>query len=184
MEKPNEAKVVPAKADDGEDETNWPAPVVLHRIVSEREQEREQERRNVAVSALIRLVATPLLCLSMLAAMFRNLFRGLHRDLLVYPWEFMSEGNLTALGLQLAFQVWVGACFAILYGSALTVAAPIMCLIGIPWEKILGILAKHRMERPLAARLIARLPVWGSENTKLSTWPSHVPEPRVAALLL
>eukprot|EP00947_MAST-08B_sp_MAST-8B-sp1_P004124 g4124.t1 len=123
---------------------------------------------------LVRLTAAPLLLVAMLMAMLRNLLKGLYRDVLIYPWELLSTGSIIGLGLQLLVQTWIGIWFAVLYGACLSVIAPLLCLCGCPWEKILGVLAKHRMERPLAARLVAALPVWGgSDNAKLRAFSAH-----------
>ena len=161
------------EGDSDEDESKWSSPLVAARNgAPELSPIRKRGWTMLLPMACLRLVVAPLLCMAMLAAMFRNLFKGLHRDLVVYPRELICGPNASAVGfgLQLTLQIWLGALFAIAYGIAGSILVPMMCLLGFRWAAILNALTKHKMERPLASKLLAALPVWGDRNVKLQTF--------------
>lgn len=142
------------EGDSDEDESKWSSPLVAARNgVPELSPIRKRGWTMLLLMACLRLVVAPLLCMAMLAAMVRNLFKGLHRDLVVYPRELVCGPNASAVvfGLQLTLQIWLGALFAITYGIAGSIFVPVMCLLGFGWATILNALTKHKMERPLAS---------------------------------
>ena len=99
------------ECDEDEDESSWP-PAVNNNAVSSVGGRTGDSLpavvRNALIMVLVRLLAAPLLLLSLIAAMFWNLMKGLHRDLVVYPWELLCSGSVVGLALQLLFQTWLG----------------------------------------------------------------------------
>ena len=85
----------------------------------------------------------------------------------MYPVELTRSWQPLGLLLQLGVQLPMGLCFALGYGGALAAVTPLACLFGVPWETLLALLAKHRLATPLAGPLLAVLPVWRNDNTKL-----------------
>ena len=137
------------EGDPDDDESSWAAPVVARPKLLGGGHGR-QPVQNILFAVMLRVFAAPVLMLTTVIAMLRNVGKGLYRDAVVMPYELARSGSLVGLVLQLSLQIWLGTVFALSYGIVGTAIVPLMCLGGFPWESILAVLAKHRMERPVA----------------------------------